>query len=538
MGGYKPVDFLESTGTQYIITDYYQSTSTEVEISADCEMLGGGGSYGYVCSLVPEDSEYPWTFGLEGDGRAIFSPLVRSLYVCSTNVLNKRCLFKLKDADLWIDGVKASRSVYGAWPSFVWSTASPLTLFRIHQPDVGTIYSRPSMKAFRFTASARGKVERDFIPVLDPAGIPCMFDLVSLQPFYNQATGSDFIVGLTMKQALNLANLPVPTTSNTLTISLPKEASLVQYNQKVEAALEAAAEKGWNIAVQYRDAFEDEAILNKYAECVTLDDLIAVNPDYRDDLTSDGEWIYPVPVLTDISSGNKVGTSFQGQSKLKKWSVPVPNLTSAGWAFKKSGLTEWTVGFPAMKGGWGKSSQIFSESTFTRFAGDLSKLEDGGQMFWYVYGMTSFESTLSALRAGHLMFQASRLDKDSALRILNSIPPYTSGNHLLLIGIHIDHQFDEEVLSAITNAEVNGWTLTIQWNPGGPTYTTPEASTFGLRKPPIYAKLDTMENPDGTSEDYLDWGHYVTNWEENGYQEFASIEEAEEHFKIKKEVEE
>jgi hypothetical protein len=47
-----------------------------------------------------------------------------------------------------------------------------------------------------------------------------------------------------------------------------------------------------------------------------------------------------------------------------------------------------------------------------------------------------------------------------------------------------------------------------------------------------------MELPDGTTENFLDWGHYVTNWEENGYTEFASVEEAEQHFNIKKEISE
>jgi hypothetical protein len=85
------------------------------------------------------------------------------------------------------------------------------------------------------------------------------------------------------------------------------------------------------------------------------------------------------------------------------------------------------------------------------------------------------------------------------------------------------------VLAAIADAESKGWTLTVQWNG---TATAQTASTFGLRKPPIYAKLGTMERLDGSTVSVLDWGHYVTNWEENGYQEFASVEEAEEYFNI------
>ena len=37
-----------------------------------------------------------------------------------------------------------------------------------------------------------------------------------------------------------------------------------------------------------------------------------------------------------------------------------------------------------------------------------------------------------------------------------------------------------------------------------------------------------MELPDGTTEQFLDWGHYVTD--PTGYEEFASVEEAREYY--------
>jgi hypothetical protein len=102
------------------------------------------------------------------------------------------------------------------------------------------------------------------------------------------------------------------------------------------------------------------------------------------------------------------------------------------------------------------------------------------------------------------------------------------------MGIHIDHQSDEEVLTAISSAEAKGWTMTVQWN-GTPTATT--ASTYGLRKPTIYAKLGETVDINGEMKPSLDWGHYVTNAEENGYQEFSSIEEANDYFNIESETE-
>ena len=193
--GYTRLEFLKGSGKQYIITDYYQSTSAGAEISADCELLGSGNVTISACGLVPTDNGSPWGFGLySSGGKANFSPFSnKNLYYGSIQVLNKRCLFKLKANSLWIDGVEDTRNFYGTWSSSqAWYTARPLTLFGTPKPDEGWAPEGHVMKAYRFTASVSGKVERDFIPALDPTGAPCMYDLVTRTPFYNSGTG-DFI---------------------------------------------------------------------------------------------------------------------------------------------------------------------------------------------------------------------------------------------------------------------------------------------------------------------------------------------------------
>jgi hypothetical protein len=149
------------------------------------------------------------------------------------------------------------------------------------------------------------------------------------------------------------------------------------------------------------------------------------------------------------------------------------------------------------------------------------------------YRLTKWRIKLPSLRTGDKAFNGKTLDKEAALIILKSIPPWTDGAaHLLTLGIHVDHKTDDEVLAAIANAESKGWKMTVQWNPNGGTYVTPAAATYGLRKPPIYAKVGEIELPDGTTERVLDWGHYVTNWEERGYEQFRSLESAYEYFNL------
>lgn len=371
-----------------------------------------------------------------------------------------------------------------------------------------------------------GVLVYSLVPALDPTGTPCMYDTVTKKPFYNAATtGSDFIAGFTMAQALNIAYLPANTT---LTVSLPWEASLVQHNDEVEAALDKAEENGCVLTPQYREPEKDSPIYNKYAECTTAADIAAVNADYKTDLTIDGAWEYALPELERAD-----GLVF-ANSNLKSFNSALPELSYASYMFYRAiRLTGWNIDLPKLT----NSRYMFEQTRFTKFAGKLPVLNSASGMF-LSGALTDFESDLPVLSYGGNMFNRCKLNKTSVLRILNTIPTWTSGDHPLTLGIHIDYQNDEEVLAAIALADIaqtpvadggKGWTLTIQWN-GTPTAQT--VSTFGLRGPTIYAKLGTVERPDGTTENFLDWGHYVSNAEENGYQEFSSKEEAYEHFNL------
>ena len=171
-------------------------------------------------------------------------------------------------------------------------------------------------------------------------------------------------------------------------------------------------------------------------------------------------------------------------------------------------------------------SSMFNKCTaLTSFEADLSSLTKGDSMFYKCTSLTSFDSDLSSLTNGGGMFHLSKLNKASALRVLSSIPAYTSGTHSLTIGIHVDFKTDEEVLAAISAAESKKWTMTVQWNG---TAGTSAASTYSMRGELIYARV-VEEN----GERMLDWGHYVTD--ETGYETFRSIEAAREYFGIEEE---
>ena len=315
----------------------------------------------------------------------------------------------------------------------------------------------------------------------------------------------------------------------------------------VKATAEAAAPAGaevvqynHNVEVSWRD-------INKYAECSSREDMLAVNPDYKNDFTRDGEWIYPLTKMEVCS--NRYGTPpwylFEGVNQ-RRFSTEMPAATNVYRMFYGASFDEVRVTLPNFT----DQSQgvIFGNANIKKAVLVAPKWQDMG---WLCNGacietleidapvtkldimapnkgkyvLKNVRLTTTQLSTADGAFQKAQLTRESALHILGILPTYTSGSHPLTIGIHVDYQNDDEVLAAIANAEANGWTMTVQWN-GTPTAQA--SVTYGLRKPPIYAKVAELERPGGTTERVLDWGHYVTD--PTGYEEFRSVEAAREYF--------
>lgn len=107
---------------------------------------------------------------------------------------------------------------------------------------------QPSSKIFKgkiyyAKLTEDNSIIRDFIPCINETGKPCFYEKVSREPFYAKA--SNFVVGVTLTQALNLSKLPA--TGGTLTISLPTG---YDSDAGVMSALETARAHGWTLTVQ------------------------------------------------------------------------------------------------------------------------------------------------------------------------------------------------------------------------------------------------------------------------------------------------
>lgn len=254
-----------------------------------------------------------------------------------------------------------------------------------------------------------------------------------------------------------------------LEYTVPAGIEVVRYNHHIE--------------VSWRD-------INKYVECMTPKDMYAVDPEknlyikigsfskagyFIGDFCSDGSFPYPLPELTSVNAdAGYASNAFLGlvvKYGIKKLEVTLPKLKNWTGGSTSNGiqLKEIILDAPNL--------ETFTENysfELKRFKCNSLKIKNVSNLAWQS-PIESIESDFPVLENGKISVNNGILDKASVLRICNTVPTWTTGTHELWLGIHIDHQNDEEVLAAISNAEAKGWTLTVQWNPGGPVYTTPTA---------------------------------------------------------------
>ena len=237
--GYTRLEYLESTGAQYILLPPMPRTH---KLFIDFQILSETGTLmGYYEKAdsgaralgVETYQDISLRCFIDGNWPGIYSRNIHERY---SFLFTPKTDNKLE--------VRSGTTVKTSAFDLAYSPTMEFGLFRA----VGTGYIAAAKLWVFSNWDENGTLARNLIPALDPTGIPCMFDTVTGQPFRNSGTGQ-FTAGLTMTQALNLANLPA--TGGSMTVSLPLEAA---FDAGVESALNAAADKGWTITVQYRES--------------------------------------------------------------------------------------------------------------------------------------------------------------------------------------------------------------------------------------------------------------------------------------------
>lgn len=219
-GKYKTaLEYLESTGTQYINTKVKLTSNhsveidyqiTEIPMSGDRRGLFGGldaavGRYGSLVSPTTRKLEYGY-----GAGNIYYQTQIPDM---------NRHVFKQEKNKLYIDG------------SLVYTFAAATFSLPFDAPLGTFAYTNYSPAKARYYGSkwwSGDSIIRDLIPVLDWNDRPCMYDKVSGELFYNQGTGEFLYEAPTTELTFSLVDGTQVAISDIRRIDIPQgEVSII-----------------------------------------------------------------------------------------------------------------------------------------------------------------------------------------------------------------------------------------------------------------------------------------------------------------------
>ena len=241
--GYLAAEFLKTANNKQGISTQFSdvrgySIIADVSVNDYGRLCGfSAGGYNYA-SVIDQQGSVLWMF--------LFSRQVN--YYNPFEFSKNRHKYEYNDSKLklYVDGEEPKYSVYGALSYTIGD--EPFYIIGSGGRDANGATTISCIKESCHYGwglkAADGTEMANYIPAVDKNGVPCMFDKISKQPFYNSGTGQ-FIIGMTLEQARNLDKLPK--TGGTLTVSLP---SNYAEDEDVISALVTARANGWTLTIQ------------------------------------------------------------------------------------------------------------------------------------------------------------------------------------------------------------------------------------------------------------------------------------------------
>lgn len=194
---YRKVEYLESTGTQYIDTKWLVQTPISLEI--DVEGLGSDSSY-YLgaISRMDKSAKEQFRYLLGHQQKTALTYDTGAGWHIIYGFLENRKSLKLDTTRLWdatavslkINGERYTDAHVVGAGHLPYPNESPLFLFACSINNAASIVG--PLRIYSLSIHSDGKNKFAFVPCLDKTGAPCMFDLVSRKPFYNAGAG-DFL---------------------------------------------------------------------------------------------------------------------------------------------------------------------------------------------------------------------------------------------------------------------------------------------------------------------------------------------------------
>lgn len=184
--GYTKVDYLQSTGTQWIDMGIAPDQNTKLVLKVLATNLNGGVGVSLVGSRSGINSSDQFFTYISGDKRFLFRVDGKEDASAFTNFkVNTLYTITLSTSRFLVDeNGNRVHTMYISSSSDFTSTVT-MALFRSKPFSMGFIGNIYVCKHYN-----NDHLIQHFVPCLDSDGVPCMYDLVSKTTFYNQGTGS------------------------------------------------------------------------------------------------------------------------------------------------------------------------------------------------------------------------------------------------------------------------------------------------------------------------------------------------------------
>lgn len=184
--GYTKVDYLQSSGTQWIDMGIAPDQNTKVILKVLATNLNGSSGVSLIGSRSSNNSSDQFFTYISADQGLLFRVDGKEAPAAFTDFKeNMLYTITLSTSIFFVDknGIGV-HTMYLSSSSDFTSTVT-MALFRAKPFSMGFIGNIYVCKHYN-----NDHLIQHFVPCLDSAGIPCMYDLVSKTAFYNQGTGS------------------------------------------------------------------------------------------------------------------------------------------------------------------------------------------------------------------------------------------------------------------------------------------------------------------------------------------------------------
>ena len=174
--GYTALEYIQSSGTQYIDTG--RKLTQDSDITIDFKLINNNKSVGILGS---RESAAKNNLAMFRDGDLFvgdFSEYPK--YRFKANVSFNRTKIRMNKTGVLVNGVLNT-----SWSGVAnFETPTNGLIF-----DVGNNNWTGNKAVMQLYSYTDGNAQK-LVPCLDTEGVPCMYDLVSQKPFYNAGTGS------------------------------------------------------------------------------------------------------------------------------------------------------------------------------------------------------------------------------------------------------------------------------------------------------------------------------------------------------------